>query len=72
MNITAIVDRIEGELAVLLLRGDAQVTFNLPVVFLTGINEGDIVDITITKDAAATDEVKERVIGLIEKLKWKG
>jgi len=72
MKITAIVDRIEGELAVLLLRGDAQVTFNLPVVFLAGINEGDIVDITITKDAAATDEVKERVIGLIEKLKWKG
>ena len=72
MKITAIVDRNEGELAVLLLRGDAQVTFNLPVVFLAGINEGDIVDITITKDAAATDEVKERVIGLIEKLKWKG
>ena len=72
MKIIAIVGRIEGELAVLLLRGDVQVTFNLPVVFLAGINEGDIVDITITKDAAAIDEAKERVIGLIEKLKWKG
>ena len=51
MEITAIVDRIEGELAVLLLRGDARVTFNLPVVFLAGIKEGDVVDITITKDA---------------------
>jgi len=72
MEITATVDRIEGELAILLLRGDAQVTFNLPVVFLAGINEGDVIDITITKDALATDEAKERVMGLIEKLKRKG
>ena len=72
MEITATVDRIEGELAVLLLRGDAQVKFNLPVVFLVGINEGDVVDITITKDAVATDEAKEWVMGLIEKLKRKG
>ena len=56
MEITATVDRIEGELAVLLLRGDENVKFNLPVVFLAGINEGDVVNIAITKDAAATDE----------------
>ena len=72
MEITATVDRIEGELAVLLLRGDARVTFNLPVVYLAGINEGDIVTIAITKDDAATDEAKERVMSLIEKLKGKG
>ena len=72
MEITASVDRIEGELAVLLLKGDAQFTFNLPVVFLAGINEGDVVDITITKDAAATDEAKEQMMSLIEKLKRKG
>gem|GEM_PF-1703213 len=36
MEITATVDRIEGELAVLLLRGDEKVKFNLPVVFLAG------------------------------------
>jgi len=64
-------DRIEGELAVLLLRGGDQVTFNLPVVFLAGINEGEVANITITKDAIATDEAKEWVIGLIEKLKGK-
>ena len=68
MEITATVDRIEGELAVLLLREDEKVKFNLPVVFLAGIKEGDVVDITINKDAAATDEAKERVMGLIEKL----
>ena len=70
--ITATVDRIEGEVAVLFLCGNTKVTFNLPVVFLAGIHEGDVVDITITKDAAATDEAKERVTGLIEKLKRKG
>ncbi len=63
MEITATVDRIEGEFAVLLLRGDAQVTFNLPVVFLAGIKEGDVVTISITKDVVATDEAKERVMG---------
>jgi len=72
MEITATVDRIEGGMAVLLLRGDAQVTFNLPAIFLAGIIDGDIVNITITKDAIATDEAKERVISLIEKLKRKG
>ncbi|MCX6701234.1 MAG: DUF3006 domain-containing protein [Methanomicrobiales archaeon] len=72
MEITATLDRIEGELAVLLLRGDAQIKFNLPVVFLAGINEGDIVNIAISKDVVATDEAKERVMSLIEKLKRKG
>ena len=69
MEITATVDRIEGELAVLLLRGDEKIKFNLPVFLLTGMNEGDVVNITITKDVVATDEAKERVMGLIEKLK---
>ena len=72
MEITATVDRIEGELAVLLLRGDENIKFNLPLIFLAGIKEGDVVDITITKDAAATDEAKERVSYLIENLKRKG
>ena len=72
MEITATVDRIEGELAVLLLSGDEKVKFNLPVVFLAGINEGDVVNITISKDNVATDEANERVMGLIEKLKRKG
>ena len=60
-------------MAVFLFRGDDEkIKLNLPVVFLAGINEGDVVTIKITKDAAATDEAKERVMGLIEKLKKKG
>ena len=72
MEITATIDRIEGELAVLLLRGDKKVKFNFPLVFLAGIKEGDIVTIAITKDVVSTDEAKERVMSLIEKLKRKG
>lgn len=65
------VDRIEGQIATLLLREDEKIKFNLPVVLLPGIVEGDIVDITITKDTSSTNEVKGRVISLIEKLKNK-
>jgi len=72
MEIKATVDRIEGELAVLLLRGDEKIKFNLPVFLLTGMNEGDVVNITIMKDDAATDEAKERVSSLIDNLKRKG
>ncbi len=72
MEITATEDRIEGELAVLLLRGDEKANFNLPVFFPAGIKQGDIVTIAITKDVVTTDEAKERVMGLIEKLKRKG
>jgi len=71
MKIKATVDRIEGEVAVLLLRDDETVKFNLPAVFLAGIKEGDIVDITITKDIETTREARERVSALIEKLKKK-
>jgi hypothetical protein len=69
MEIKATLDRIEGEIGVLLFREDETVQFNLPAVFLAGIKEGDIVDITITKDVVGTDEAKERVSSLNEKLK---
>ncbi|MEI6840753.1 MAG: hypothetical protein WCK53_05780 [Methanomicrobiales archaeon] len=40
MEITATLDRIEGELAALLLCGDEIVIFNLPAVFLAGSKKG--------------------------------
>ncbi|MEI6842690.1 MAG: hypothetical protein WCK53_15590 [Methanomicrobiales archaeon] len=49
MKITATMDWIGGELAVLLLRGDEKAKFDLPVVFLAGIKEGVVVNIAITK-----------------------
>ncbi len=71
MEIKAIVDRIEGEWAVLLVRDDEKVRFNLPVVFLAGTREGDHVTMTITVDAASTDEARQQASDLIGKLKMK-
>jgi len=65
----ATIDRIEGDLAVLILRDNNTVKFNLPIIILQGMREGDMVDITITKDEISTKATKERVTSLIEKLK---
>ena len=68
----ATIDRIENDWAVLLLREDESIEFELPVCMLPcGCNEGDILDINITRDVEATKEAEERVSGLIEKLQKK-
>jgi hypothetical protein len=66
----AVIDRIEGKLAVLLM-GSAKV--NMPVILLPeGCKEGDVLDVSIKKNAKATLTAKNRSKGLIEKLKKKG
>ncbi|MFA4972466.1 MAG: DUF3006 domain-containing protein [bacterium] len=65
------VDRIEEGILVLLLRVDEGVKVEIPSVLAPGICEGDIVDLTITKDETETDAAKQRVSSLIEKLKNK-
>ncbi len=68
----ATIDRIEDGWAVLLLREDESVQFELPECMLPcGSAEGDILDIEISRDIEATKEAAERVSGLIEKLKKK-
>ena len=67
----ATVDRIEREITVLLLSDDDSIKFNLPLVLLPGIKEGDIVDITLKKDDETTRQTKERLASMIEKLKQK-
>lgn len=47
----ATLDRIEGEMAVLLVRNGESIRLNLPEVLLpVGCKEGDILDISITRD----------------------
>ncbi|MDI6718276.1 MAG: DUF3006 family protein [Methanomicrobiales archaeon] len=65
------VDRIEGDLAVLLVRGDESVQFLIPLRLLPPLREGDILDILVTKDEKATEEARERVSALIDGLKMK-
>jgi hypothetical protein len=69
----AVIDRIEGELAVLLMGEDGGIKVNMPLILLPeGCREGDVLDITIKKDEKTTVEAKDRSKSLIEKLKRKG
>jgi hypothetical protein len=69
----AVIDRIEGKLAVLLMGEDGGVKVNMPLILLhEGCREGDVLDVTIKKDEKATGEAKDRSKSLIEKLKRKG
>jgi hypothetical protein len=69
----AVIDRIEGKLAVLLMGEGGSIKVNMPLILLPeGCKEGDVLDIGIRKDENATVEAKGRSKGLIEKLKRKG
>ena len=69
----AVIDRIEGKLAVLLMGEDGSVKVNMPAILLPDESrEGDVLDITIMKSEKATVEAKDRSKSLIEKLKRKG
>ena len=69
----AVIDRFEGELAVLLLGDKGEFRLNFPLSLLpAGCKEGDILNISIERDLAATEQTKERVTDLMEKLKKMG
>jgi hypothetical protein len=66
------IDRFEDGYAVLLIRGEESEHIDFPVKLLPeGCKEGDILDINITRDVASTEETRQRVSDLIEKLKKK-
>lgn len=67
----ATVDRFEGDIVVLLVRPEEKHQILMPRQYLPSMKEGDIVDITVNRDENATDEAKERVSSLIEKLRKK-
>jgi hypothetical protein len=57
---------------VLLVRDEEKIKINIFLFLLaTGSKEGDILDVTITKDVQETEDAKERVSNLLEKLKSK-
>jgi hypothetical protein len=66
------IDRIEEGIAVLVMQDDLSVLIHLPVSLLPpGCKEGDILTLTLEADPGDTTAAKERVSGLIEKLKKK-
>jgi hypothetical protein len=69
----ATIDRIEGKMAVLLMGEDGKAKVNMPLSLLPeGCKEGDILSVSIEQDPEATEKAKERVSGMMEKLKKKG
>ena len=67
MKVKAVVDRIEGKLAVLELEGKGQILW--PVRFLPkGMKPGNILDITITKNLSAEKKQREKIKRLQKKL----
>ena len=69
----AVIDRVEGEFAVLLLGDKGEFKLNFPLSLLPdGCKEGDILNVSFERDPAATEQTKERVTDLMEKLKKKG
>ncbi len=69
----ASLDRVEEGLAVLLLREDESVRFTLPRSLLPpDAREGDILEIAIRRDVAATAEARQRVAERIERLRKRG
>jgi hypothetical protein len=69
----AVIDRIEGELAVVLLGERGEFKLNLPLSQLPeGCREGDILNVSFERDQVATEQAKERISGRMEKLKKRG
>ena len=65
-----VIDRIEGELAVVVLYNDDRVKFNLPLRCLPeGVREGDHLQMSLTKDEASRGSEKKRVEDLLNVLK---
>lgn len=66
------IDRIDEGIAVLVVKGDPPRQIRLPAALLPpGSREGDVLTLRLEADAAGTAAVKERVSGLIEKLRTK-
>jgi len=67
-----IIDRIEGDLAVLVLYDDDGVKFNMPVALLPGgAKDGDHLEMSFVTDNAGRESEKKRIDNLLAELKGK-
>jgi hypothetical protein len=64
----ASVDRIEGDIAVLVLYDDKGFVVRLPVFLIPGVREGDLVDLLVTIDMAGTAASKGKSREMVAKL----
>ena len=69
MKIKAVIDRFEGEFAVLLL-GNEEFKIDWPHVKLpSGAKEGDILDFELNIDTKGTEKQKEKIKDKLQQLK---
>lgn len=61
----AILDRIENGYAVVILCDRQETRIQLPLFLLSGQREGDVFELTITRDDAATRIAREKTRKLI-------
>jgi len=67
-----VIDRIEGDLAVLVVYDDDRVKFNLPLRFLPeGVREGDHLQLNFTADDESRQIETKRIGDLLTDLKGK-
>lgn len=66
------VDRFEGEIAVLLIRPEETQQILFPRKLLPGVREGDLLELMVRPDEAATQAARERTASLIERMRKKG
>ena len=67
----AVIDRVEGNIAILLV-GDEGIKLDIPLSLLPAdCREGDVLNMSFERDVVGTEQTKERVSGLMEKLKKK-
>jgi len=65
-----VVDRIEGDVAVLVLHEDDRVKFNLPLHYLPeGVREGDHLQMGFAQDEESRESERKRVGDLLKDLK---
>ena len=65
-----VVDRIEGDTAVLVLYDDEKVRFNVPIGYLpAGTRGGDHLRVRFTQDVESREAERERAERLLEDLK---
>lgn len=62
------VDRIEEGYAILIPRDNPEESIDLPLKYLPGVEEGDILEVSLRKDEVATYEAADRISILREKL----
>ena len=69
-SMKVVVDRIEGELAVLVLYDDDRVKFNFPIRFLPeGVTDGDHLQVEFTRNESSRNAQKARIDDLLSELK---